>query len=71
MAKLTNWDRFVLLLWKNWILQWNHRVRTVVELVLPFSFIWLIVLMRVNLSTFEESLEVYEETDVTPPYDMP
>jgi len=27
--------------------------------------------MRVNLSTFEESLEVYEETDVTPPYDMP
>ncbi|XP_037714104.1 ATP-binding cassette sub-family A member 3-like [Drosophila subpulchrella] len=71
MAKLTNWDKFVLLLWKNWILQWNHKIRTVVELVLPLLFTLLIVLMRLNLSNSEESLKVYEEKDVMNSYGMP
>ncbi|XP_050743794.1 phospholipid-transporting ATPase ABCA1-like [Drosophila biarmipes] len=65
MEGLTNWDKFLLLLWKNWILQWNHRARTVIEVVLPMSFIGIVLLMRANLSTFEHRTKYYKEKDVT------
>ncbi|XP_034472561.1 ATP-binding cassette sub-family A member 3 isoform X2 [Drosophila innubila] len=46
MAKISNWDKFVLLLWKNWILQWSHKWQLVIELLLPAIFSLLMVLVR-------------------------
>lgn len=46
MAKVSNWDKFVLLLWKNWTLQWQHKIQLVVEVILPVVFSLLLVLVR-------------------------
>ncbi|BFG01721.1 ATP-binding cassette sub-family A member 3 [Drosophila madeirensis] len=51
MAKVTNWDKFVLLLWKNWTLQWSHKWQMVIELVLPAIFSLLLVLVRTLVDT--------------------
>lgn len=46
MAKVSSWDKFKLLLWKNWILQWNNKWQLVIELLLPAVFALLLVLVR-------------------------
>jgi len=39
-------QKFNLLLWKNYILQKRHKVQTVVELVTPIAFSAILVLIR-------------------------
>ncbi|KAM7349571.1 ATP binding cassette subfamily A member 3 isoform 2-T3 [Cochliomyia hominivorax] len=46
MARVTSWDKFKLLLWKNWLLQWNQKWQLVIELLLPAIFSLLLVLVR-------------------------
>lgn len=41
-----NWDKFVLLTWKNWLLQWRHPFQTVLEILAPVIFSALLVLIR-------------------------
>lgn len=42
----TNWDKFRLLMWKNWLLQWRHKTQTIVQLLVPVVFSALLVLIR-------------------------
>lgn len=40
------WNKLTLLLWKNWLLQWRHKIQTVIEILVPVLFSSLLVLMR-------------------------
>lgn len=42
----SRWNKFTLLLWKNGLLQWRHKVQTVIEILVPVLFSSLLVLMR-------------------------
>uniref|UniRef100_A0A182SA26 ABC transporter domain-containing protein n=1 Tax=Anopheles maculatus TaxID=74869 RepID=A0A182SA26_9DIPT len=42
----SNWDKFVLLLWKNWIIQKRHYVQTVFEVTIPVLACSLLILVR-------------------------
>lgn len=44
MAK--NLNKFLLLMWKNWMLQWRHPLQTIVEIIAPVLFSTLLVLVR-------------------------
>uniref|UniRef100_A0A1B0FB22 ABC-2 type transporter domain-containing protein n=1 Tax=Glossina morsitans morsitans TaxID=37546 RepID=A0A1B0FB22_GLOMM len=46
MTYVNSWDKFKLLLWKNWILQWNNKWQLILELLLPGLFSSLMVLIR-------------------------
>lgn len=41
-----NWDKFCLLLWKNSLLQWRHKVQTVIEILVPVLFSVILILIR-------------------------
>ena len=41
-----NVDKFLLLTWKNWLLQWRHKTQTVIEVLAPVLFSILLVLIR-------------------------
>lgn len=57
MVRVTSWDKFKLLIWKNWLLQWNQKLQLFIELILPAVFSLLLVLVR--------TLVVAEPKDVT------
>ncbi|KAJ2946031.1 hypothetical protein O0L34_g4949 [Tuta absoluta] len=40
------WKKFRLLMWKNFLQQWRHRIQTVVELLLPVATLSLVILLR-------------------------
>lgn len=42
----SRWSKFYLLMWKNWLLQWRHKVQSLVEILLPVLFSALLVLIR-------------------------
>lgn len=42
----SRWSKFALLMWKNWLLQWRHKVQSLVEILLPVLFSALLVLIR-------------------------
>ncbi|XP_035912164.1 ATP-binding cassette sub-family A member 3-like [Anopheles stephensi] len=42
----SNWDKFVLLLWKNWIIQKRHYVQTAFEVTIPVLACSLLILVR-------------------------
>ncbi|XP_052843910.1 LOW QUALITY PROTEIN: phospholipid-transporting ATPase ABCA3 [Drosophila gunungcola] len=41
-----DWQKFKLLLWKNWTLQWNQKMQIFCVMLLPTLFLCLIVIMR-------------------------
>lgn len=41
-----NWDKFRLLMWKNFKLQWRHKIQMIVEIAVPVLFNALLVLIR-------------------------
>lgn len=41
-----NVDKFLLLTWKNWLLQWRHKTQTAFEVLAPVFFSILLVLIR-------------------------
>ncbi|XP_034485231.1 ATP-binding cassette sub-family A member 3-like isoform X4 [Drosophila innubila] len=49
MAKTSNWNKFLLLLWKNWILQWSHKCQLIVDILVPAIFLALLILARTNI----------------------
>jgi hypothetical protein len=42
----TRWQKFSLLMWKNYLLQWRHPFQTVLEIAIPVLFSALLVLIR-------------------------
>lgn len=42
----SNWEKFLLLLWKNWVIQSRHLVQTFFEIVIPVAFTALLILFR-------------------------
>ncbi|XP_017056192.1 phospholipid-transporting ATPase ABCA3 isoform X3 [Drosophila ficusphila] len=65
MAKVSNWNKFVLLLWKNWTLQWNHKWQMIIELVLPAIFSLLLVLVRTLVDTEQRGITTYDPQNIT------
>ncbi|XP_055389641.1 phospholipid-transporting ATPase ABCA3-like [Condylostylus longicornis] len=52
-----NWNKFSLLMWKNWRIQWNHKKQLVIEIVLPILFAGLLIVVRslVDPKTFSNA----------------
>ncbi|XP_068154368.1 LOW QUALITY PROTEIN: phospholipid-transporting ATPase ABCA3 [Drosophila tropicalis] len=65
MAKVSNWNKFVLLLWKNWTLQWNHKWQLIIELLLPAVFSLLLVLVRTLVVAEPMPVKTYTELNIT------
>lgn len=42
----SNFDKFRLLMWKNGLLQWRHKVQTIVEIMVPVLFSVILILIR-------------------------
>lgn len=40
------WTKLRLLMWKNFLQQWRHRIQTAVELLLPILTMSLVLLLR-------------------------
>ncbi|XP_018787318.1 PREDICTED: ATP-binding cassette sub-family A member 3 [Bactrocera latifrons] len=64
-AKVTNWEKFKLLLWKNWTLQWNHKLELSIELVLPAVFSLLLVLVRVLVEVDTMGVTTYPPLNIS------
>lgn len=41
-----NWNKFRLLMWKNFLLQWRHKLQGAIEILVPVIFSALLVLIR-------------------------
>lgn len=55
-----NWDKFCLLLWKNWLLQWRHKIQTVVEILAPVFFSGLLVLIRSLVEPENKAVSMFQ-----------
>lgn len=44
--QVNHWDKFVLLMWKNWLLVRRLKVQTTLEIIIPVIFSALLVLIR-------------------------
>ncbi|XP_077296644.1 phospholipid-transporting ATPase ABCA3-like [Arctopsyche grandis] len=45
-SRASPWDKFKLLIWKNFVLQKRHKLQTVIEILAPVIFVTLLVLVR-------------------------
>lgn len=50
------WDKFLLLTWKNWIIQLRHPIQTIFEVLVPIFICALLILIRglVDIKEFNE-----------------
>lgn len=50
------WDKFLLLSWKNWIIQLRHPIQTIFEILVPVIVCSLLILIRglVNVTEYTE-----------------
>ncbi len=60
------WDKFLLLSWKNWIIQIRHPIQTIFEVLVPIFICALLVLIRglVDIKEFNEPT-TYEPVSAT------
>lgn len=42
----TNWEKFKLLMWKNWLLSTRHKYPLLIELLVPLVFSGVLVMIR-------------------------
>ncbi|KAK5642705.1 hypothetical protein RI129_008872 [Pyrocoelia pectoralis] len=47
------WEKFWLLMWKNFLLQWRHPIQTIVEIAAPILFTLILVIFRSLVSPKE------------------
>lgn len=54
----SNFQKFRLLLWKNYVLQKRHKWQTVLEILLPLVFVVVLVIVRdlVNSDIYEDGM---------------
>lgn len=52
----SSWEKFLLLLWKNWIIQKRHYVQTIFEILIPALSCAVLILIRglVDPKVFDE-----------------
>lgn len=55
----SNWNKFLLLFWKNWIIQKRHYVQTIFEILIPALACAVLILIRGLVDP-----EVYRESTV-------
>ncbi|ETN61053.1 ATP-binding cassette sub-family A member 3 [Anopheles darlingi] len=61
MSASSNWDKFVLLLWKNWIIQKRHYMQTLFEIVIPVVACSMLIMVRgLNTPVNHTSVTVHE-----------
>lgn len=53
------WTKFRLLMWKNFLQQWRHRIQTVVEMLLPVATMALILILRHQIEPIRQDTVVY------------
>lgn len=51
-------------MWKNWLLQWRHKVQTIVEILVPVLFSALLVLIRSLVDPKEMPPKSYEPVSI-------
>lgn len=56
-------NKFQLLLWKNFILQYRHPIQTLFDVLLPVLFCGILVVLRMNIKT-----DVVENKTTFEPY---
>lgn len=61
----SNLDKFRLLMWKNFLLQYRHKVQTVIEILVPVLFSVILVLIRSIVSP-----DLYPNKTVYNPFDI-
>jgi ATP-binding cassette subfamily A (ABC1) protein 3 len=54
MAKTTVWDKFLLLSWKNWLIQFRHPIQTAFEVLIPVCVCAFLILIRSLVEVSEE-----------------
>jgi ATP-binding cassette subfamily A (ABC1) protein 3 len=56
--KASAWDKFLLLSWKNWIIQLRHPIQTLFEILVPVLVCGLLILIRglVEVTEFETDI---------------
>uniref|UniRef100_A0A182MJU0 ABC transporter domain-containing protein n=1 Tax=Anopheles culicifacies TaxID=139723 RepID=A0A182MJU0_9DIPT len=71
MASTSRWSKFVLLLWKNWIIQKRHYIQTVFEILIPVLCCAMLIVVRglvdpdqVLKPTIFERLQIGSLTDL-------
>lgn len=64
MVRVTSWDKFKLLLWKNWLLQWNQKWQLIIELLLPAIFSLLLVLVRTLVVAEPKGITEYKPQNI-------
>lgn len=60
----TNWDKFKLLLWKNWVIQSRHKIQTFFEIVLPVMFMSLLLLIRFLVDPVDVPQPIYYKGEI-------
>ncbi|XP_073830693.1 ATP binding cassette subfamily A member 3 isoform X2 [Musca autumnalis] len=60
MAQIGNWEKFKLLTWKNWLLQWHHKIQFLIEILAPVIFSLLMVLVRTLVVAEPKAVSIYE-----------
>ena len=63
LGTTSGWNKFLLLMWKNWTVQKRHVVQILAELLLPVVFVSLLVIIR-DLVTIEQ----FPDVTSFPPY---
>lgn len=58
----TKWEKFCLLMWKNFLLQRRHKLQTFLEIIIPALFSLLVVMIRSLVDP-----DVYEENTIYKP----
>ncbi|XP_050311852.1 phospholipid-transporting ATPase ABCA3 isoform X2 [Anthonomus grandis grandis] len=55
-----NWNKFLLLMWKNWRLQWRRPIKTLMEILVPIIFFAILVLLRSEVSPTRNAAVTYD-----------
>lgn len=64
-ASPNNWDKFKLLMWKNFLIHWRHKVRLFIEILVPLSFTILIVFLRYSVEPkFVKNATIFDSIDI-------
>lgn len=64
MAHVGSWEKFKLLTWKNWLLQWHHKVQFAIEILAPVVFSLLMVLVRTLVVAEPKAVSIYNSLPI-------